>query len=137
MIEVVLGLMVLLAAGAAAIGLASAFIPAPIELAGAYVLGTLGAVIYVHGVYRILLKREGADRDWVRSCGLIGAMLTLVAILSLLLPLCVPLLNAFKFAGFPFGFYMMAQGSLIMFVMIAFLHAARAEKQDRHREKQG
>jgi putative solute:sodium symporter small subunit len=137
MIEVVLGLMVLLAAGAAAIGLASAFIPAPIELAGAYVLGTLGAVIYVRGVYRILLKREGADRDWVRSCGLIGAMLTLVANLSLLLPLCVPLLNAFKFAGFPFGFYMMAQGSLIMFVMIAFLHAARAEKQDCHREKQG
>jgi putative solute:sodium symporter small subunit len=34
-------------------------------------------------------------------------------------------LNEIKFLGFPFGFYMAAQGSLIAFVVLCFWNAPR------------
>ena len=40
-------------------------------------------------------------------------------------------LNNFKFLGFPVGFYMAAQGSLIAFVVMLFLFASRQEAIDR------
>jgi putative solute:sodium symporter small subunit len=137
MIEVIVGFVLLLAAGVLALGLTGTFIPIPIGLAAAYALGTIGAVLSIHGLYRVFLNRQGADRDWIRQCALAGTLLALVAVFGLLLPLLVPLLNAIKISGFPLGFYMMAQGSLIIFVMLAFLYAARAEKQDCRRQNKG
>ena len=134
MIEVVLGLVLLAASGASAMGAASAVIPMPVGLAVAYALGLLGGVLVGHGVYRVLLRREGANLDWIRSCGLAVAVLALLAVFGLLAPLLAPLLNAFRIAGFPLGFYMVAQGSLIVFAMLAFAAAARAERLDGRRK---
>jgi putative solute:sodium symporter small subunit len=40
-------------------------------------------------------------------------------------------LNEYKFLGFPLGFYMAAQGSLIAFVVMLFLFAKRQDTIDR------
>ena len=40
-------------------------------------------------------------------------------------------LNAVTFFGFPLGFYMGAQGSLIIYVVIIFYYAARMNKLDK------
>ena len=39
-------------------------------------------------------------------------------------------LNNITFFGFPFGFYMSAQGSLIIFVVLIFWYAARQNRID-------
>ncbi|MDH3738927.1 MAG: DUF4212 domain-containing protein, partial [Alphaproteobacteria bacterium] len=39
-------------------------------------------------------------------------------------------LNAINFLGFPLGFYMAAQGSLIIFVLLIFFLAHRQNKID-------
>ena len=40
-------------------------------------------------------------------------------------------LNQFSFLGFPFGFYMAAQGSLIIYVVLIFFYAWKMNKLDR------
>ncbi len=40
-------------------------------------------------------------------------------------------LNAVTFLGFPLGFYMSAQGSLIIYVLIIFVYAKYMQKLDR------
>jgi putative solute:sodium symporter small subunit len=40
-------------------------------------------------------------------------------------------LNAIKILGFPLGFYMAAQGSLIAFVVMLFVFASRQDAIDR------
>ena len=40
-------------------------------------------------------------------------------------------LNTFTFIGFPFGFYMGAQGSLIVYVVLIFFYAWRMNKLDK------
>ena len=40
-------------------------------------------------------------------------------------------LNQVSFLGFPFGYYMAAQGSLIIFVVMLFLFAKQQDKIDR------
>ena len=39
-------------------------------------------------------------------------------------------LNAYSFIGFPLGFYFIAQGSLIAFVVLLFVHNALQDKID-------
>jgi putative solute:sodium symporter small subunit len=43
----------------------------------------------------------------------------------------VEALNNIKFLGFPLGFYMAAQGSLIIFVIMLFVFAKRQDTIDR------
>jgi len=40
-------------------------------------------------------------------------------------------LNSFTFIRFPFGFYMAAQGSLIVYVVLIFFYAWKMNKLDR------
>jgi putative solute:sodium symporter small subunit len=40
-------------------------------------------------------------------------------------------LNQIKFLGFPLGFYMAAQGSLIVFVVMLFMFAKQQDRIDR------
>ncbi len=40
-------------------------------------------------------------------------------------------LNSFSFIGFPFGYYMAAQGSLAIFVVLIFYYAAKMNKLDK------
>ena len=135
MIEIALGILVLAAALAAALGLAEGMLPIPIGLPASALMAVLGVLLFSHGFYRIRLKRNSADRHWLRSTGLMSLMLALLGLFAIALPLLAPLLNAFKLAGFPLGFYVAAQGSLVALVVLLFVYAARADAIDEQEEQ--
>jgi putative solute:sodium symporter small subunit len=72
-----------------------------------------------------------ADRHWARTKRLMWFMLALWAIFSFVIHWFSPMLNATKIGGFPLGFYMAAQGSLIVFVVMLFWFAYAQDKIDR------
>ena len=45
-----------------------------------------------------------------------------------------PQLNKITFFGFPFGYYMGSQGSLIVFVVMIFVYASKMNKLDKKYE---
>ena len=130
MIEIALGILVLAGAIAAGLGFAEGLLPIPIGLATTALIAVLGVLLLCHGFYRIRLKRNSADRHWLRTSGLMWLMLALLGAVAFALPLLTPFFNAFKLAGFPLGFYVAAQGSLIMLVASLFFYSARADAVD-------
>lgn len=72
-----------------------------------------------------------AERHWSRTSGLMWIMMILWAIFSFFIHMFVDQLNTIKILGFPLGFYMAAQGSLIAFVIMLFIFAKRQESIDR------
>ncbi len=54
---------------------------------------------------------------WKRTSGLMWTMLGIWFLASFAVHLFAPTLNAIHVLGFPLGFYMAAQGSLIVFVL--------------------
>ena len=130
MIEVVLGLILLAAGCAIALGLADSFVPLPIGLPAAYLALILGTALVIHGLFRILINREGIDRHWFRTRGLAATTIFLLAILGFGVPAAAPFLNAFGISGFPLGYYMASQGTLIALVMLLFAFASRADAID-------
>ena len=71
------------------------------------------------------------ERHWQRTRGLMLVMLVLWIFFSFVIHMFVEQLNTIKFLGFPLGFYMAAQGSLIAFVVMLFLFAWRQDTIDR------
>lgn len=71
------------------------------------------------------------DRYWKRTSTLMWLMFVLWVFFSFVIHVFVGQLNAIKFLGFPLGFYMAAQGSLIAFVVMLFLFAKRQDTIDR------
>jgi len=71
------------------------------------------------------------DRYWSRTSNLMWLMLFLWVFFSFIVHMFVTPLNQIKFLGFPLGFYMAAQGSLIAFVVMLFWFAWRQDKIDR------
>ncbi len=71
------------------------------------------------------------ERHWSRTSGLMWIMLILWAIFSFFIHMFVDTLNTIKVAGFPLGFYMASQGSLIAFVVMLFIFASRQDAIDR------
>ena len=61
------------------------------------------------------------------ACRFPAVALSLWAIIAFALPQTVQLLNLIDFLGFPLGFYMLAQGALIAFVLIAIVSAWRQD----------
>lgn len=72
-----------------------------------------------------------AGRRWRRTSRLIWATLAAWAFFGFGVHAFVQLLNAVVVAGFPLGYYMAAQGSLIAFVVMLFLFARRQDAIDR------
>ncbi len=58
-------------------------------------------------------------------------MMILWAFFSFFIHMFVNELNTIKILGFPLGFYMAAQGSLLAFVIMLFIFAGRQDKIDR------
>jgi putative solute:sodium symporter small subunit len=50
---------------------------------------------------------------------------------GLLVHLGAPILNKVRFLGFPLGFYIAAQGSLIVFVLLLVVYVLRQDRIDR------
>jgi len=74
---------------------------------------------------------QGEDRYWRRTSTLMWTMLALWVFFSFVVHLFVDQLNSIQFLGFPLGFYMAAQGSLIAFVVMLFFFAYAQDKIDR------
>lgn len=68
---------------------------------------------------------------WQRTKRLMVITLTIWFIFSFVVHWFAPELNSMTFAGWPFGFYMAAQGSEIVFVVTLFWFARTQHKIDR------
>lgn len=68
---------------------------------------------------------------WAETQRLTYIMLGVWAFFAFFIHMFAPVLNNVKIAGFPMGFYMAAQGSLIVFVLQLFWFAKAQDKVDR------
>jgi putative solute:sodium symporter small subunit len=73
---------------------------------------------------------EQAERHWAKTKSLMVVTLIIWFIFSFVVHAFAPSLNEIVIIGFPLGWYMAAQGSLIVFVVLIFWFAARQNKID-------
>ena len=75
-------------------------------------------------------KPENGQRYWQKTSRLMLIVLTLWAIIGLGIHLFAESLNAIVILGFPLGYYIAAQGSLIGFVVLIFWYSRRQNDID-------
>jgi putative solute:sodium symporter small subunit len=68
---------------------------------------------------------------WARTRALMVLAMIVFAILAFAVPALVAALDNIVLLGFPLGFYMAAQGSLVGFVALVFWFCARQDAIDR------
>jgi putative solute:sodium symporter small subunit len=68
---------------------------------------------------------------WQKTSNLMKVMMALWVFFGFIVHMFVVPLNNIKILGFPLGFYMAAQGSLIVFVVMLFWFAKAQDKIDR------
>ncbi len=73
---------------------------------------------------------EKAQQYWAKTSGLMWIMLAIWFVFSFAIHLLAPSLNVIHILGFPFGFYMAAQGSLIVYVVALFWFSKRQNEID-------
>lgn len=73
---------------------------------------------------------EKAKAYWKRTSTLMWTVFAIWFFSSLFIHLFAPSLNTIKILGFPLGFYMAAQGSLIIFVVTLFWFARKQNAID-------
>jgi putative solute:sodium symporter small subunit len=70
------------------------------------------------------------DEYWRRTKNLMLTLLALWFVFSFVVHLFARQLNEITIIGFPLGFYMAAQGSLIVFVLLCFWNAKAQNRID-------
>jgi len=70
------------------------------------------------------------DAYWKANIRLITILLIIWFAVAYIPPLMINQLNQIVIAGFPLGYYMGSQGSLIVFVILIFYYASRMNKLD-------
>ncbi len=75
---------------------------------------------------------DGSPREvhWARTKALMIVVMLIWFTFAFAIHLLADFLNQFVFLGFPLGWYMAAQGSLIVFVALVFWFARRQNKID-------
>jgi putative solute:sodium symporter small subunit len=76
------------------------------------------------------LTPEKRDAYWKKTSRLMWIILALWVLFSFIIPAFAEQLNSIVIAGFPLGFYMAAQGSLIAYVVLCFWNASAQNKID-------
>ena len=76
------------------------------------------------------ISPEAGAAHWAKTRTLMWICLAIWAIFSFVIHMFVGALNEISFLGFPLGFYMAAQGSLIVFVVLIFWYVARQNAID-------
>jgi putative solute:sodium symporter small subunit len=69
------------------------------------------------------MSKQNTEAHWAKTSKLMIVMMVLWAFFSFFVHMFVVQLNGIKIAGFPLGFYMASQGSLIAFVIMLFWFA--------------
>ena len=77
------------------------------------------------------MAQQREDTYWRRTSALMWTMFAIWVFFSFVIHFFVFSLNEIKILGFPLGFYMAAQGSLIAFVVMLFVFARRQDTIDR------
>jgi putative solute:sodium symporter small subunit len=76
------------------------------------------------------LTAEKRNAYWRRTTRLMWTIMVLWVFFSFVVHLFAVQLNSIEFLGFPLGFYMAAQGSLIAFVVLCFWNAIAQNRID-------
>ncbi|MEN9936643.1 MAG: hypothetical protein RLZZ387_3222 [Chloroflexota bacterium] len=75
-------------------------------------------------------RQQKINAYWKANLRLIVALLVIWFAVAYIPPLIINQLNSIVIAGFPLGYYMGSQGSLIVFVVLIFYYAWRMNKLD-------
>ncbi len=70
------------------------------------------------------------ERHWLKTRNLTYIVLAIWAIFAFILPWNAKALNSLSFLGFPLGYYMVVQGSLIVFVLLIVFQNFRQDAID-------
>jgi putative solute:sodium symporter small subunit len=73
---------------------------------------------------------DSAERHWSRTRNLTILVLIIWAIFAFILPWNAKSLNEMSFLGFPLGYYLCVQGSLLVFVLLIFFQNWRQDSID-------
>lgn len=130
MAEIVLGLLAIAAAAGIATGYSDALLRFPLGSGGVITALLLGSALVLRGLYRLLRQKRSGSAYELRSAGLVGAIAGVTIVIALTMPALAETLNVLTIAGFPFGLYMLGQGTLILFVALLFVFAARHSRID-------
>jgi putative solute:sodium symporter small subunit len=76
------------------------------------------------------VDRATGEAYWAKTSGLMWVLLGLWIFFSFIVHMFAPAINHIHILGFPLGFYMAAQGSLIAFVVALFWFAKRQNEID-------
>ncbi len=76
------------------------------------------------------ISPEAAAAHWAKTRTLMWICLALWVIFSFVIHMFVTALDSVAFIGFPLGFYMASQGSLVVFVVLIFWYASRQNAID-------
>lgn len=68
---------------------------------------------------------------WRRNLRITAILLVIWFVVTYVAAFFAPQLNQFKFLGFPLGFYIAAQGALIVYVVLIFFYASYMNRLDR------
>ena len=78
-----------------------------------------------------MIEEEQRVGHWWRTIVWAAVALGLVFLFAFVLPFNVNPLNRLILLGFPMGFFVAAQGALVVFVVLAYWFADRQEQTDR------
>ncbi len=73
---------------------------------------------------------QARQRHWVKTRNLTYVVLALWVLFGIILPYMATSLNSMSFLGFPLGYYMCVQGSLIAFVVLIWVQNWRQDAID-------
>lgn len=76
------------------------------------------------------MSTQDRERHWEKTRNLMFVMLGLWVFFSFIIHMFVTALNSVVILGFPLGYYMAAQGSLIAFVIMLFIFARKQNAID-------
>jgi putative solute:sodium symporter small subunit len=77
-----------------------------------------------------VLTPEKKDAYWRKTSTLMWTILAIWFAVSFIANMLAPQLNEITIIGFPLGFYMAAQGSLIVYVVLCFWNANAQNRID-------
>jgi putative solute:sodium symporter small subunit len=122
--EIILGIFVMAAAVAQSLGLALGLLPLPpASLGTVLAVVAFGGALAAHGYLGRVRKRPDGSAFAHQFWRMVYGSLVAVTVVALL-PLAADPLSLATVAGFPLGFYVVAQGVLIVLAILAF-RAAR------------
>jgi putative solute:sodium symporter small subunit len=89
-----------------------------------------GRVTFKRGS-RMAQVTEKMREYWKRNLVITTVIMVIWFVVTYVVAFFAPELNNIRFIGFPLGFYMGAQGALIVYVVLIFYYAFKMNKLDR------